>query len=214
MTSIPWGDFLSSRPVWALCSAHAATNVFTYFSLTWLPTYFNYQFSMDTTQSSSASLLPFVAAALGGLSAGVACDALVTHTNTSLTRARKLMQTVGFVGPMSTLTILAVATEIAEIPLDKETAELLLCVGLGSQAWSAAGYGCCAQDISKQYASLLYAATSVLAVLAGASGQYLTGWLLDQTSRDFGLIFGLISAVQLAGLCAYWAWWDSEPSFD
>lgn len=37
---VPWGEMASSRPVWALCAAHASSNFFLYFALSWLPTYF------------------------------------------------------------------------------------------------------------------------------------------------------------------------------
>jgi len=37
---VPWREMVSSRPVWALCAAHASSNFFLYFALSWLPTYF------------------------------------------------------------------------------------------------------------------------------------------------------------------------------
>ena len=86
--------------------------------------------------------------------------------------------------------------------------------GLLAQAASAAGYGCGAQDIATRYSSLIYGSTSVFAVLAGASGQYFTGWLLEQNGRDFTPMFALVVAVELAGLLAWNAWWDSERVFE
>ena len=85
---------------------------------------------------------------------------------------------------------------------------------VGCQAGSAAGYGCGAQDISTRLSSLLYGATSVFAVIAGASGQYFTGWLLEQNGRDFTPMFALVVAVELAGLVAWNRWWDSERVFE
>ena len=82
------------------------------------------------------------------------------------------------------------------------------------QACSAAGYGCGAQDIATRFSPLIYGATSVLAVLAGATGQYLTGYLLEQNGRDFAPIFGAVVAVELAGLVAWRSWWSSERVFD
>lgn len=40
LDDVPWGEMASSRPVWALCAAHASSNFFLYFALSWLPTYF------------------------------------------------------------------------------------------------------------------------------------------------------------------------------
>eukprot|EP00965_Chrysotila_dentata_P247654 6207874-Pleurochrysis_carterae.AAC.3 len=45
---VPWSDMAVSRPVWALAAAHSASNFFLYFALSWLPTYFAYQFNLST----------------------------------------------------------------------------------------------------------------------------------------------------------------------
>ena len=96
----------------------------------------------------------------------------------------------------------------------RDEAELLFIFALACQAGSAAGFGCGAQDIATRYSSLIYGATSVFAVVAGASGQYLTGYLLDANGRDFTPMFALVVMVELAGLAAFNAWWDSERIFD
>lgn len=215
LNQVEWREFAQSRPVWALAAGHSAANFYNYFALAWLPTYFSYQFDLSTAESSSASITPFVAGAVGGLSAGYICDSVVNRTGISLTRARKLMQTVAFVGPAASLITLAVlGSGGGGMPFEREQAEALFVIGIGCQAFSAAGWGCAAQDISTRYASLLYGATSIFAVVTGASGQYFTGWLLEQTSRDFTIMFALTSAVELMGLCAFWAWWDSERVFE
>ena len=54
----------------------------------------------------------------------------------------------------------------------------------------------------------------MLAVIAGASGQYFTGWLLEQNGRDFTPMFALVVVIELAGLVAWNAWWDSERIFE
>ena len=66
----------------------------------------------------------------------------------------------------------------------------------------------------RSYASLIYGATSVFAVLAGASGQYLTGYLLEANGRDFSPMFLITALVELAGFAAWNAWWSSEREFD
>jgi hypothetical protein len=88
-----------------------------------------------------------------------------------------------------------------------------VCVLFARAAWSPAD-GCGAQDISTRLSSLIYGGTSVLAVLAGASGQYFTGWLLEQNGRDFTPMFALVVAAELAGLIAWNKWWSSERTFD
>merc|ERR1719160_2000413 len=114
---------------------------------------------------------------------------------------------------MATLCALSVGA-VPGFTLTREEAEALFVFAVGCNAFSAGGFGCGAQDISTRLSSIIYGSTSVLAVLAGASGQYLTGWLLEQTNRDFTPMFALVVAVELAGLVAWNKWWDSERTFD
>ena len=106
------------------------------------------------------------------------------------------------------------AVRMGGLHATRDEAELLFIFALACQASSAAGFGCGAQDIATRYSSLIYGVTSALAVVAGASGQYFTGWCLDQTGRDFAPVFALVVAVELVGLIAWNRWWSSERTFD
>ena len=211
LSDVPWRELAASRPVWAMTAAHMSSNFFMYFGLSWLPTYFAYQFGMSTADASSASLLPFAAGAVGSLTAGASCDALISNAGLSRTRARKVMQTIALGGPMLCMLCLCLLSAgVGGLELSRDEAEALFVVAVGCQAGSSAGYGCGAQDISTRLSSLIYGGTSVFAVLAGASGQYFTGWLLEQNGRDFTPMFALVVLVELAGLVAWNLWWDSE----
>ena len=212
---VPWRDIASSRPVWALAAAHCSSNFFVYFGLSWLPTYFAYQFGLSTAESSAASLLPFAAGAVGSLTAGAAADSLVARGGVSLTNARKAMQSISLGGPMLAMGgLCALSAGVGGLELDRDEAEALFVFALGCQAFAAGGYGCGSQDISTRFSSLIYGATSVLAVITGACGQYFTGWLLEQNGRDFTPMFALVVIVELAGLIAWNTWWDSERAFE
>ena len=67
--------------------------------------------------------------------------------------------------------------------LSQPTAEALLVCAVATHACSCAGHGVGIQDISKRDASLVYGVTTIAAVVAGASGQYLTGAALDATTQ-------------------------------
>ena len=70
-------------------------------------------------------------------------------------RARKLIQTVAFLGPAATLSALAVlGSGVTGMQLNRDSAEALFIIGVGCQACSAAGWGCAAQDVSTKYAAL------------------------------------------------------------
>jgi len=212
---VPWEQILASRPVWALAASHSSVNFFMYFGLSWLPTYFAYQFDMSTAAASSASLYPFAAGACGSLIAGTSCDALVNRFGFSLTDARKAMGSIAMGGPLiAMLALTLLSAGVGGLQLDRDEAEGLFVIAVALSAFASAGYGCGAQDISTRLASLLYGATSVFAVIAGASGQYLTGYLLEANGRDFTPIFALVVIVEALGLVAWNRWWSSERAFD
>jgi len=128
----------------------------------------------------------------------------------SLTTVRHTMQAIACLGPATTLTCLTVL----QGSLDRDQAELLFISALFCQSFSAAGFGCAAQDISTRYASLLYGATSVIAVIAGAAGQYYTGYLLEANGRDFSPLFSVTAVIEVFGFIAFLQWWRSDPIFD
>ena len=204
--TLPWRRLAASEPVWALAAAHAASNVFLYFSVAWLPSFFVDVFNDSTGSASTASLLPFVAGAIAAVGAGTASDAIAPTLG--LTRTRKYAQSVATLGPAVSLTALAVLEQ--GNMLTQPVAEALLVCAVATHACSCAGHGVGIQDISKRDASLVYGVTTIAAVVAGASGQYLTGAALDATNNDFAPVLLTISAVQLAGLAAWWTWWDSS----
>ncbi len=204
--TLPWRRLAASEPVWALAAAHAASNVFLYFSVAWLPSFFVDVFGDSTGSASTASLLPFIAGAIAAVGAGTASDAIAPTLG--LTRTRKYAQSVATLGPAVSLTALAVLEQ--GNMLTQPVAEALLVCAVATHACSCAGHGVGIQDISKRDASLVYGVTTIAAVVAGASGQYLTGAALDATNNDFAPVLLTISAVQLAGLAAWWTWWDSS----
>jgi ACS family sodium-dependent inorganic phosphate cotransporter len=125
LSDVPWGDVVRSRPVWALTVSHASHNFFMYFGFSWLPTYFNYQFGMDTAAASSASLLPFIAGGIGSLSAGAACDLLQSELGVTRTNARKILQSIACAGPAVAMLILAALGEglVPGVELTRDAAE-------------------------------------------------------------------------------------------
>ena len=216
LSDVPWAEVVQSRPVWALTVSHATHNFFMYFGFSWLPTYFNYQFGMDTAAASSASLYPFIAGGVGSLGAGAACDLLQSELGVTRTRARKILQSIACAGPAVAMLILAALGEglLPGVELNRDAAQVLFVTAIGLASCSAAGFGCGAQDISARFSSLIYGASSVFAVVAGASAQYGTGVLLEANGRDFNPIFLVTSGVELLGVLAFCSWWSSERQFD
>ena len=74
LSDIPFTEIIQSKSVQSIAVAHSVQNFGLYINLSWLPTYFNEKFDLSVSDSSLASVLPWVAGAIVGPLSG-------TYTN-------------------------------------------------------------------------------------------------------------------------------------
>ncbi|KAJ9698629.1 hypothetical protein PVL29_007612 [Vitis rotundifolia] len=103
---IPWRLILSKPPVWALIGSHFCHNWGTFILLTWMPTYYNQVLKFNLTESGLFCVLPWLTMAFSANLGGWIADTLVSK-GLSVTTVRKIMQTIGFLGPAFFLTQLS-----------------------------------------------------------------------------------------------------------
>lgn len=108
-TSIPWRKILSRKEVWAIIVSHFCHNWGTFILLTWMPSYYNQVLGLDLSTSGVLSVLPWVTMAIMSNAGGWIADTLVDR-GTSVTTVRKVMQTIGFLGPAVFLSQLSSVT--------------------------------------------------------------------------------------------------------
>jgi MFS transporter, ACS family, solute carrier family 17 (sodium-dependent inorganic phosphate cotransporter), other len=77
MQAVPWRDFVTDKNIWSIAAAHMAHNWGLYVMLAWLPTYFSEEYHFSLSQSSSASVMPWVVGAVVGNAAGWGADYLI-----------------------------------------------------------------------------------------------------------------------------------------
>ncbi|KAG2633641.1 hypothetical protein PVAP13_2NG240203 [Panicum virgatum] len=106
ITSIPWRLILSKAPVWALIISHFCHNWGTFILLTWMPTYYNQVLKFNLTESGLLCVLPWLTMAIFANIGGWIADTLVQR-GISITNVRKIMQSIGFLGPALFLTLLS-----------------------------------------------------------------------------------------------------------
>jgi len=215
----PWAQLLTSKAVWGMTIAHAANNWGLYNFLSWTPTFYSEQYSLNIKDSALLSILPSVAGALCGLLAGSLADTLITSLpptatpqtlETRRTLVRRTFQGIALLGPAACLFTLA-----SHIPDRPVAAQALLTGTIGLQAFNAAGYGAAAQEkAGGKWAGLLYSLTSLPGVLFGSLGVYVTGQILDATGQDWSSVFGINGAVDVLGGLAFILLYDSKKEFD
>ncbi|KAJ9171394.1 hypothetical protein P3X46_014771 [Hevea brasiliensis] len=173
---IPWKLILSKAPVWALIISHFCHNWGTFILLTWMPTYYNQVLKFNLTESGLFCVLPWLTMALFANIGGWIADTLVSK-GLSITAVRKIMQSIGFLGPAFFLTQLSHVRTPA-------MAVLCMACSQGSDAFSQSGLYSNHQDIGPRYAGVLLGLSNTAGVLAGVFGTAATGYILQRGSWD------------------------------
>ncbi|KAL0035485.1 hypothetical protein WJX77_008313 [Trebouxia sp. C0004] len=175
-TKVPWKLILSKRPVWALILSHFCHNWGTFILLTWMPTYYNQVLGLDLMKSGIYSVLPWITMAIAANIGGWVADAMV-QKGVSVTRVRKIMQSIGFLGPAFFLTQLSKVTSVGGA-----VACMMACQGL--DACSQSGLYSNHQDIAPRYSGVLLGMSNTAGVLAGVLGTAATGMILKTGTWD------------------------------
>lgn len=187
--TIPWRLILSKAPVWALIVSHFCHNWGTFILLTWMPTYYNQVLKFNLTESGLICVLPWLTMALSANFGGWVADSLVSR-GVSVTIVRKIMQSVGFLGPAFFLTQLSHVNSPA-------MAVLCMACSQGTDAFSQSGLYSNHQDIGPRYAGVLLGLSNTAGVLAGVFGTAATGYILQHGSWDD--VFKVSVGLYLAG---------------
>jgi len=206
---MPWGTLLLNRPVWAATAAHAANNWGLYTTLAWLPSFFVQKYGFDLSTSALYSTLPYLAGMVAAPAAGFSADALIA-SGMDTTAVRKIMQGVASFGPMACMLALASLSSADHGSPQAASALFVLAVALAGA--STAGFGTSLQDLSSRFSGTLYGVVSVVSSIAGATGVYVTGEVLEHTG-SWATVFALIAAVYALGGSAFTAVYDATPLF-
>ncbi|KAL8138526.1 hypothetical protein V2J09_004527 [Rumex salicifolius] len=189
VTVIPWKLILSKAPVWALIISHFCHNWGTFILLTWMPTYYNQVLKFNLMESGLLCVLPWLTMAVFANVGGWIADTLISR-GLSITSVRKIMQSIGFLGPAFFLSLLSQV---------KTPAMAVLCMACsqGSDAFSQSGLYSNHQDIGPRYSGVLLGLSNTAGVLAGVFGTAATGLILQRGSWDD--VFKVAIALYIVG---------------
>lgn len=200
-------EILSHVPVWAIVCAHFCCTWGFFVLLTWLPSYFSSRFNLDVSQSSFLSIGPWVMMCIFANVAGFGADWMIRQ-GFSKSRVRKLMQSIGFIGPSVFLCLLMTAKS-------RSVATIYIGAALGLSSFSQGGVYCNHQDIAgqKKCAGTLLGLSNTVATIPGIVGVSVSGYILDVTSGNWNAVFGLAVVFYAIGTVVYIIWGSAEPIF-
>ncbi|CAH2058853.1 unnamed protein product [Thlaspi arvense] len=162
---------LSKLPTWAIIFANVTNNWGYFVLLSWMPVYFQTVFNVNLRQAAWFSALPWATMAVSGYFAGSASDLLI-RTGHSVTSVRKIMQSIGFIGPGLSLLCL----NYAKSP---SCAAVLMTIALSLSSFSQAGFLLNMQDIAPQYAGFLHGVSNCAGTLAAIVSTIGTGYFVQ-----------------------------------
>ncbi|KAA8518994.1 hypothetical protein F0562_016232 [Nyssa sinensis] len=161
----------SKLPTWAIIFANITNNWGYFVLLSWMPIYFKTVFNVNLKQAAWFSAVPWGMMALSGYIAGALSDYLI-KAGYSLTLVRKIMQSIGFIGPGVSLLCL----NYAKTPV---VAAMFITAALSLSSFSQAGFLLNMQDIAPQYAGFLHGISNSLGTLAAIISTIGTGYFVQ-----------------------------------
>ncbi|XP_018482706.1 probable anion transporter 3, chloroplastic [Raphanus sativus] len=162
---------LSKLPTWAIIFANVTNNWGYFVLLSWMPVYFQTVFNVNLKQAAWFSALPWATMAVSGYFAGSASDFLI-RTGHSVTSVRKIMQSIGFMGPGLSLLCL----NYAKSP---SCAAIFMTLALSLSSFSQAGFLLNMQDIAPEYAGFLHGISNCAGTLAAIVSTIGTGYFVQ-----------------------------------
>ncbi|CAI0424376.1 unnamed protein product [Linum tenue] len=167
------GQLLSKLPSWAIILANVTNNWGYFVLLSWMPVYFKTVFNVNLQQAAWFSAVPWGTMAFSGYLAGAASDRLI-KVGYSVTLVRKIMQSIGFIGPGLALLCL----NYANTPT---TASVFITAALSLSSFSQAGFLLNIQDIAPGCAGFLHgmcnSAGTLAAIVSTIGTGYFVQWL-------------------------------------
>ncbi|XP_073311446.1 probable anion transporter 3, chloroplastic [Primulina huaijiensis] len=167
----PLSLLLSKLPTWAIIFANITNNWGYFVLLSWMPVYFKTVFEVNLQQAAWFSAVPWGTMAISGYIAGTASDYLI-KSGYSTTTTRKIMQSIGFIGPGIALLCL----NFAKTP---SVASIFLTAALSFGSFSQAGFLLNMEDIAPQYSGFLHGISNSAGTLAAIISTVGTGFFVQ-----------------------------------
>ncbi|KAH9281175.1 Sodium-dependent phosphate transport protein 1, chloroplastic [Echinococcus granulosus] len=200
--SMRWRDFFSHRSLWAIYAAHFSMNWSNYIIMQWLPTYLVRSLGGGRFEV-TLTALPYITNSICGIAAGHWADNLVRQ-RWSVLWVRRLMTSVGLIGPGCLLFIFSASTSI---PL----AVFLISISMGLSASNSAGHLAAHAEVAPNHAGITFAISNTLATIPGILCGPLTAYLVTEYSGHWLSVFIIAGFVNIFGAAVYLCYSTASP---
>ncbi|KAG6551061.1 hypothetical protein Mapa_007296 [Marchantia paleacea] len=169
---IPWKKIMLSWSVWAIVVNNFTFHYSLYVLMNWLPTYFDQGLRINLSSMGSSKGLPYFLMFIMSNVGGVVADHLITRRIFSVTKTRKVLNTIGFITA-------AVALMLMSSMRSAFGAVVCSSVVLGACSLARAGFAVNHMDIAPRYAGIVMGVSNTAGTVAGVVGVAATGQILE-----------------------------------
>ncbi|KAL3151824.1 hypothetical protein ABBQ38_012791 [Trebouxia sp. C0009 RCD-2024] len=171
----PWLRMLTQPAVWAIIINNFAFHYAFYVVMNWLPTYFDKVLNANLASLGGVKTLPYLAMFATSNLGGWFGDYLIHQRKVPTATARKLVNTMGFLGAAMALMFMPTARTVTS------GVTATTCV-LGLAGFARGGFSVNHMDIAPKYAGILMGISNTAGTLAGVIGVSVTGLLLESNA--------------------------------
>lgn len=186
----PWLAILKSPAVWSLTIAEVGHDWALYTMVTDLPKYMNDVMHFNISQNGVLSALPYLVMWLVSILLGYAADKIQQKELVGITNLRKILATIGAVGP-------AVGVVLASYAgCDKTLVAVLFTVGMGFMGFCYSSLRVNALDLSPNFAGTIMAIVNGLGSISGMVAPLLLGALTpNKTLLEWRVVFWVMFGI-------------------
>ncbi|KAL1130665.1 hypothetical protein AAG570_011907 [Ranatra chinensis] len=188
----PWLAIITSGPVWALTITEIGHDYGLYTMVTDLPKYMNDVMHFNITNSGFLSALPYLVMWIFSIIFGYVADLLLAKKLISLTPLRKILSSIGAIGPA----VGVIAASYAGC--DKAAAATLFTIGMGFMSLCYASLRVNSLDLSPNFAGTIMAIVNGAGSISGMVAPYIIGVLTpNRTLKEWRVVFWVMFGVMI-----------------
>jgi len=192
--AIPFKLIFTSLPVYAILIAHFATTWNAYVLLTWMPSFYHDEYQIDFKALGFITALPYIVHFIVGAITGRVSDTLIKR-GIRIVYIRKACHFFGLIGSSILFFF------ITKTSLNVSIAFLTIGYGFGGIGMS--GFGPNMIDILPEFSGMLMGISNTIGTLPGIVGVSLTGYILDQTHKNWQIVFDIMSIINLLSIVVF-----------
>ncbi|KAM9785544.1 voltage-gated purine nucleotide uniporter SLC17A9-like [Neosynchiropus ocellatus] len=199
MSRTRWLSLCRKPSVWSLVLAHTCMCSSSYMLLSWLPTYFDESFPMES--GSVYNVVPWLVAIPVVLCSGWISGVLVSRGH-SLSAVRKAMQFIAMAVSSVFLVLLSGTASIT-------AAVTCVTIAVSATTFSSCGTSVNVQDLTPSCAGALFGFMNMLGAFMGLLTVSFSGYLIEVTS-SWAAVFSLITLINTVGLGIFLVFGDTR----